>query len=464
MAMKKGTVSVEPGKPLEFTSVEEVADGAQMSGELEAVAAYLKAYRLGARTLLTGSLAGLKDVAPLQLREVCDVFVVRCVDGMLIRYDRSQGDKGVMRLAVSEETVSTVVRRLSDGYVRVVDDPASFVADDSGPTLVLSIGAPTGEVREVSRLYPTIVVRSSFPADFAPPPPPSRPLCLVSVQPIIELEIGGHTAPQSEADTAVGSAPDHFIAHSALRLPVGWEALELYPPQDVAYWDANRAAMCAELDIYAAAAQANLRTIAYQAIDGRGKSRRQYATLLAEFEQLLSGAEEPVHQFLKKHPELLLPTAEKTWSKLAFGDHVSDFVFREATNNYLLVEIEAPIRKLFREDGQQRHELTHAIKQTADWVRYIEDHKPEVEDAMGLAGISTSPRRLVVVGRSNGLSAENRRELVSIQNAQPKLRIITYDEVLASARTNLERILGPLSIIAQNAQLYFYKPNAGPPV
>jgi hypothetical protein len=122
--MKKGTVSVQPGKPLEFVNVEEVADGAQMSAELEAVATYVKAYRLAARTLLTGSLAGQKDVAPLQLREVCDVFVVRCVDGMLIRYDRSQGDKAVMRLAVSEEPVSTVARRLSDGYVRVVVDPA----------------------------------------------------------------------------------------------------------------------------------------------------------------------------------------------------------------------------------------------------------------------------------------------------------------------------------------------------
>ena len=71
---------------------------------------------------------------------------------------------------------------------------------------------------------------------------------------------------------------------------------------------------------------------------------------LDEFEALLDGLEEPVHQFLKLHPELLCPTYERFWSKMAFGDRVSDFVFRESYNDYQLVEIEAPIRELFRKD------------------------------------------------------------------------------------------------------------------
>ena len=60
----------------------------------------------------------------------------------------------------------------------------------------------------------------------------------------------------------------------------------------------------------------------------------------------LTGREEPLHQFLKQHPELLYPTVEKCWSKLPFGNHSSDFVFREPYNEYLLVEIEAPVREL----------------------------------------------------------------------------------------------------------------------
>ena len=126
----------------------------------------------------------------------------------------------------------------------------------------------------------------------------------------------------------------------------------------------------AEIDLLAAIARKNLLGTQLSGIDKRGASSKLYASLLDELEALLDGPEEPVHQFLKLHPELLCPTSEYCWSKLPFGDRVSDFVFREPYNNYLLVEIEAPIRELFRKDGQQRQELTHEINQIADWVQF----------------------------------------------------------------------------------------------
>ena len=78
---------------------------------------------------------------------------------------------------------------------------------------------------------------------------------------------------------------------------------------------------------------------------------------------------------------------------------MSDFVFREPNNDYELVELEAPIRPLFRKDGQQREELTHAINQIADWLTYLADNKRELEEKHDLTGISTTPRTLVVIGR-----------------------------------------------------------------
>lgn len=69
-------------------------------------------------------------------------------------------------------------------------------------------------------------------------------------------------------------------------------------------------------------------------IDGRLATRQHYANLLREFQSLLQGPEEPAHQFLKKHPGLLCPTHDRMWSKLPFGDNVSDFVFREPHNDY----------------------------------------------------------------------------------------------------------------------------------
>ena len=158
----------------------------------------------------------------------------------------------------------------------------------------------------------------------------------------------------------------------------------------------NNVHVWAELDILAALAQANAVSSELNAIDSRAATRKRYADLLEEFERLLAGPEEPVHQFLKSHPELLCPTMERSWSKLPFGDRISDFVFREPHNDYELVELEAPIRELFRRDGQQREELTHAVNQILDWLQYIANNKEKVESELGLQGISTRARTTLV--------------------------------------------------------------------
>ena len=121
------------------------------------------------------------------------------------------------------------------------------------------------------------------------------------------------------------------------------------------------------------------------------------------------------------------------------------------------MELEAPVRPLFRKDGQQREELTHAINQISDWIAYIEDNRKTVEEKLGLIGISASPRTLIVIGRSDVLTDDNRRKLTTLQNQISKLRILTYDDLVNTARTNLERILGPLSIRGENIRFYYFK-------
>jgi hypothetical protein len=44
-----------------------------------------------------------------------------------------------------------------------------------------------------------------------------------------------------------------------------------------------------------------------------------------------------------------------------------------------------------------------------------------------------------------------------MRGQRPMLSILTYDEIIAKARANLERHFGPLSIRAQNLDLYFYR-------
>jgi hypothetical protein len=88
--LKKGTILQESGKPLQFANVENVDDQkAVVNPDLIRIADTFKAYMLEARNLFKARYAGLKDVAPLHLREVCNVLVLSCTDGLLARYDRS---------------------------------------------------------------------------------------------------------------------------------------------------------------------------------------------------------------------------------------------------------------------------------------------------------------------------------------------------------------------------------------
>jgi hypothetical protein len=86
----------------------------------------------------------------------------------------------------------------------------------------------------------------------------------------------------------------------------------------------------------------------------------------------------------------------------------------------------------------------------------IQENKTKVERELDLIGISAMPRSLVVIGRSASLMEDNRQKLVVLQSRQPRLFIMTYDDVIDRARTNLERHLGPLSI-KSNLELYFYR-------
>jgi Domain of unknown function (DUF4263) len=354
--------------------------------------------------------------------------------------------------------VGELAPQISENVLHLPREPGTYSPPAGGPQLSLAKhDAQTGAVQEVLSGRLMVVANTKLPDDFKMPAPPARPLLLASISNELEFQLHGTVEP-SAAPTGPREVQrqESFVARSRITLPVGWRAIEVYPPLGDEYWKPEFAPLWAELDILATIAQRNLQDKEFKALDPRLETRKRYAALLAEFEALLQGPEEPVHQFLKLHPELLNPTCEVHWSKLPFGDRVSDFVFREPPADYELVEIEAPIRELFRQDGQQRQELTHAINQTYDWIQYIADNKSKVEDELGLIGIAPHPRTLVVIGRSASLTQENRRKLVTLQAQQQHLRILTYDDVLERARACLERILGPMGLTGQNIEVYFY--------
>ena len=455
---KKGKILVQPGKPLEFTDVEDTdaSDDAAIS-ITATIGRTLAAYMKATRTLLEGKYGSQKELAPPHMREPCNVFVVRCNDGILVRYDKLLQGTPKIRCAEVNESLAELAPPFSEQVIHFPEDPSTYALGSNGPELVFKTSDPTETTHEIGRIRLVIYASITLPDDLNLPPPSARPVRLLAVHNEFNMQMHGVVVPSDAPPKLEGPEVEQFIAHGCFKLPVGWQTIEIYPPLGDEYWKAEHAPTWAELDLLAVIAQKNLTSSTLSSLDSRGASRKLYAALLDELEALLAGPEEPVHQFLKQHPELLCPTSECHWSKLAFGDRVSDFVFREPYNDYLLVELEAPIRELFRKDGQQREELTHAINQISDWIQYIGDNKLKVEEELGLVGISTNPRSLVVIGRSESLSEENRLKLVTLQSLQNKLRILTYDDLIARARANLERLFGPLKIVATNAELYFFK-------
>src|SRR5262249_24553295 len=141
--------------------------------------------------------------------------------------------------------------------------------------------------------------------------------------------------------------------------------------------------------------------------------------------------------------------------KLPFGRRVTDFVLQEQSGDYLLVEIEAPTRSLFTQDGQPHHELVHALDQVTDWRRYIEDNLAMVQRELGLIGMSAQPNALVVIGRSADLRPDDRRRLVTMNNESPKTRILTYDDLFANAKAVATNLLGPVWDVQGDAQVYY---------
>jgi Domain of unknown function (DUF4263) len=456
LMLRQAEIRVEPGKPLQI--VEATDDLSALlprpTSTDHAVGRTIAAYTKEARKLLDGRYASQKELAPVHLREKNNITVLHCNDGIIVRYDPCSDDKGQLIGGKLEAPLSTAAPLISEQLIHFPDDPKTYVPAPGGLEFSLTVtDGKTGNTTTPLKIRQLLYGTTILPSGFEMPSPPARPPCFASVYCEADFHIQGVLQPPAGPTAA---APEQFITHSRFRLPVGWRAIEIYPLLGEEYWKPEYAAMWAELDLLGAIAQRNAVTSNLKSLDGRGAARKRYAKLFEEFETLLAGPEEPAHQFLKQHPEILCPTHDRMWSKLGFGDRKSDFVFREPHDDYLLVEIEAPVRQIFRQDGQQREELTHAINQIVDWLQYISDNKQGVEQDLGLQGISTNPRTLVVIGRSASLTADNRRKLETLQAQQNKLRILTYDDVLAAARANLERILGPLGFGGQNIDFYFY--------
>jgi Shedu protein SduA, C-terminal len=156
--------------------------------------------------------------------------------------------------------------------------------------------------------------------------------------------------------------------------------------------------------------------------------------LIAEFESLIDEehSEEVYQRFLAANPVLIDPLASEIVPKQRLGiEFVTDFVVRRLDNRYLLVEIEKPHDKLFTAASDFSSAFTHAIGQIVDFQEWVDQHGEYARTLM--PGIS-SPRGLLIMGLRSDLSGREIAKLKRYCINSTSVDILTYDELLASAK------------------------------
>lgn len=172
--------------------------------------------------------------------------------------------------------------------------------------------------------------------------------------------------------------------------------------------------------------------------DSGQKAIQAFDSLLAEFEGLLGTAnrEEEVQSFLKSHPELFGAVQVIPKQKLA-DDFVTDFVLLNPLPQgpeYTLVEIESPSKNLFTKAGVQHSDLTQAKDQILNWRVWLNSNQAYLQKK--LEHFAT-PRFLIVIGRDQDLTCENREKLRSMNGASTDETIRTYDDLLSMGKALL---------------------------
>lgn len=140
--------------------------------------------------------------------------------------------------------------------------------------------------------------------------------------------------------------------------------------------------------------------------------------------------ERRIHRYINQHRFLLPPY------KRCFYEHeirangetrIADFILeREAAFPALLIELESPLNRLFRADGELTREANHAREQIREWAEMIDD---EPANRSGDMTFLRGPKQRLVV-QGEGLQLIERMR----SSANADTVVWTYDMLLKEAR------------------------------
>lgn len=454
---KKGYLKLEGTNPMALVELSEGPSEPWTQDQKEtadAISASVKCYIKTTESLANGKYAHLRDKIPEYMANPGHLLVAICADGAVIRYEKKTLAERRLAVTVMTQGIADVAALLSQNLVHIESPEQPHPQNDNfGVEFKLLMHSPSQKMSQ-----DIVATRIWFQAKPLPLQqdelPGAKPYCMLSVRNHLDIEIHGELVA-----VAGGATPNQpFVARSTIRLMAGWDCIEVFPGFKPEMWKVDFAPLWAERDILGAALIAHTQDAHLSTLDPRATTRRQYAALLAAFQTLLNSnpeREQALQAFLQNNPMLLCPTQVRMWPKLPLGAKVTDFVFRDATHDYVLVEIERSNLLLFRQDGHPTSDLTRAHGQIIDWKRYLEDNLQTVQRELGLTDITPNPSGLLVIGRSESLLPNDRRKLRTMTNESPKLRIMTYDDVYENAKAVFENLLGPMWDTGGDTQIYY---------
>ena len=160
----------------------------------------------------------------------------------------------------------------------------------------------------------------------------------------------------------------------------------------------------------------------------------------------LPSREEELQKLLTENPVLLDPFVIDLYSKFQLGsDFITDYVIKRTNNQYVLVEIENSTDKLFNRNGSFSSSLMEAVSQVRDFQAWISDNLSYAQKKLPEI---KHPEGLVVIGRSTTLSDIEKKRLAEENHSRRgHIKIVTYDDLLATARSVHKNIVERPAVI-----------------
>jgi len=347
--MKRGRLTIAPGVPMELTEDTEQGNPTipeEQRALVHQLGSTVKAYVNAVQDLLQGKYAHIKELVPIHLSDPGNVLVVACSDGLIVRFERKVNERRVFS-GWTNQSLAEMATGLSENLIHLYKDRnfTSTVPTTGAELKLFTVDVDTKARQEI------VSIKAGIDAVIEKPPrlpsAPQKPFCLVSVHNSFEFDLLGV---MMDAEAKSSDQGQEFITRTSVRFPFGWECIEIYPFVDPQHWKPEYAQLWAETDLLASVVAHQFREAHFQQLDPNAAARRQFASLLKSYQELLDTnpeREEILQSFLRDHPSLLCPAQIKVWPKLELGKHVTDFVFREAIGDYLLVELERSTHRLF---------------------------------------------------------------------------------------------------------------------